>query len=70
MWGQCWQAAFTSAEPLVLEEGTVRSRVHVLLQKLQVSIRTQAALLGLRQGPETLHHSQATASWSPTVGSP
>jgi two-component system NarL family response regulator len=58
------------AQRLGIGEGTVRSHVHVLLQKLQVSNRTQAALLWLGQGPETVHHNQATASWSPTAGSP
>jgi two-component system NarL family response regulator len=33
------------AERLAIGEGTVRSHVHVLLQKLQVSNRTQAALI-------------------------
>jgi len=60
----------TIARRLGIGEGTVRSHVHVLLQKLQVSNRTQAALRWLAQGPETTHQSQATASWSPTVGSP
>ena len=35
------------AEKLGIGEGTVRSHVHVLLQKLQVSNRTQAALIWL-----------------------
>jgi two-component system NarL family response regulator len=35
------------AEQLGIGEGTVRSHVHVLLQKLQVSSRTQAALIWL-----------------------
>jgi two-component system NarL family response regulator len=35
------------AEQLGIGEGTVRSHVHVLLQKLQVSNRTQAALIWL-----------------------
>lgn len=35
------------AERLGIGEGTVRSHVHVLLQKLQVSNRTQAALIWL-----------------------
>jgi two-component system NarL family response regulator len=35
----------TIAQRLGIGEGTVRSHVHVLLQKLQVSNRTQAALL-------------------------
>jgi len=35
------------AEQLGIAEGTVRSHVHVLLQKLQVSNRTQAALIWL-----------------------
>ena len=60
----------TIARRLGIGEGTVRSHVHVLLQKLQVSNRTQAALRWLAQGPETTHQSQATAIWSPTVGSP
>jgi two-component system NarL family response regulator len=37
----------TIAQRLTIGEGTVRSHVHVLLQKLQVSNRTQAALLWL-----------------------
>ena len=37
----------TIAQRLSIGEGTVRSHVHVLLQKLQVSNRTQAALLWL-----------------------
>jgi two-component system NarL family response regulator len=41
------------AQQLGIGEGTVRSHVHVLLQKLQVSNRTQAALIWLaaRQSP-------------------
>ena len=35
------------AQRLGIGEGTVRSHVHVLLQKLQVSNRTQAALIFL-----------------------
>jgi two-component system NarL family response regulator len=35
------------AQRLEIGEGTVRSHVHVLLQKLQVSNRTQAALIWL-----------------------
>ncbi len=35
------------AQRLGIGEGTVRSHVHVLLQKLQVSNRTQAALIWL-----------------------
>jgi two-component system NarL family response regulator len=38
------------AEQLGIGEGTVRSHVHVLLQKLEVSNRTQAALLWLAAG--------------------
>jgi two-component system NarL family response regulator len=38
------------AEQLGIGEGTVRSHVHVLLQKLQVSNRTQAALIWLGTG--------------------
>ena len=38
------------AEQLGIGEGTVRSHVHVLLQKLQVSNRTQAALIWLATG--------------------
>jgi len=38
------------AEQLGIGEGTVRSHVHVLLQKLQVSNRTQAALIWLNAG--------------------
>jgi two-component system NarL family response regulator len=43
----------TIALRLGIGEGTVRSHVHVLLQKLQVSNRTQAALLwrSPRDGP-------------------
>lgn len=52
----------TIAQRLGIGEGTVRSHVHVLLQKLQVSNRTQAALLWLSQRPERAHHSQATES--------
>lgn len=37
----------TIAQRLAIGEGTVRSHVHLLLQKLQVSNRTQAALLWL-----------------------
>ena len=37
----------TIAQRLGIGEGTVRSHVHVLLQKLQVSNRTQAALIWL-----------------------
>jgi two-component system NarL family response regulator len=40
----------TIAEQLGIGEGTVRSHVHVLLQKLEVSNRTQAALLWLAAG--------------------
>jgi len=39
----------TIAQRLGIGEGTVRSHVHLLLQKLQVSNRTQAALLWLAQ---------------------
>jgi two-component system NarL family response regulator len=53
------------ARQLGIGEGTVRSHVHVLLQKLQVSNRTQAALIWLA----CQHHNQATSSCSPTVGS-
>jgi len=42
----------TIAHRLGIGEGTVRSHVHVLLQKLQVRNRTQAALLWLGQVPE------------------
>jgi two-component system NarL family response regulator len=38
------------AKQLGIGEGTVRSHVHVLLQKLQVSNRTQAALIWLTDG--------------------
>ena len=38
------------SEKLGIGEGTVRSQVHVLLQKLQVSNRTQAALIWLTTG--------------------
>jgi K+-transporting ATPase A subunit/DNA-binding CsgD family transcriptional regulator len=38
------------AEQLGIGEGTVRSHVHALLQKLQVSNRTQAALIWLTAG--------------------
>jgi two-component system NarL family response regulator len=38
------------AKQLGIGEGTVRSHVHVLLQKLQVSNRTQAALIWLTEG--------------------
>jgi two-component system NarL family response regulator len=43
----------TIAQRLGIGEGTVRSHVHVLLQKLQVNNRTQAALLWLAARPET-----------------
>ena len=46
------------AQRLGIGEGTVRSHVHVLLQKLQVSNRTQAALIWLAGK----HHNQATTS--------
>jgi two-component system NarL family response regulator len=49
----------TIAHRLGIGEGTVRSHVHVLLQKLQVSNRTQAALLWLGQVPEKAKQSQA-----------
>lgn len=52
----------TIAHRLGIGEGTVRSHVHVLLQKLQVSNRTQAALLWLGQVPVRAHHSQASDS--------
>jgi two-component system NarL family response regulator len=42
----------TIAQRLGIGEGTVRSHVHVLLQKLQVNNRTQAALLWLAAKPE------------------
>jgi DNA-binding CsgD family transcriptional regulator len=45
------------AQRLGIGEGTVRSHVHVLLQKLQVSNRTQAALIwlaGERQNEVTI----------------
>ncbi len=45
----------TIALRLGIGEGTVRSHVHVLLQKLQVSNRTQAALLWLGQVPNNAH---------------
>jgi two-component system NarL family response regulator len=41
----------TIAQRLGIGEGTVRSHVHVLLQKLQVNNRTQAALLWLAARP-------------------
>jgi two-component system NarL family response regulator len=41
------------AQQLGIGEGTVRSHVHVLLQKLQVSNRTQAALIWLAAKQET-----------------
>ena len=40
------------AEQLGIGEGTVRSHVHALLQKLQVSNRTQAALIWLTAGEQ------------------
>jgi two-component system NarL family response regulator len=46
------------ARQLGIGEGTVRSHVHVLLQKLQVSNRTQAALIWLA----FQHHNQATSN--------
>jgi len=39
------------AQQLGIGEGTVRSHVHLVLQKLQVSNRTQAALLWLTAAP-------------------
>jgi two-component system NarL family response regulator len=45
----------TIAQRLGIGEGTVRSHVHVLLQKLQVSNRTLAALLWLGQVPQREH---------------
>ena len=45
----------TIAQRLGIGEGTVRSHVHLLLQKLQVSNRTQAALLWLAQAPINAH---------------
>jgi two-component system NarL family response regulator len=45
----------TIAKRLGIGAGTVRSHVHVLLQKLQVSNRTQAALLWLDQLPDKTH---------------
>ena len=41
------------AERLGIGEGTVRSHVHLVFQKLQVSNRTQAALLWLNTQPPT-----------------
>jgi DNA-binding NarL/FixJ family response regulator len=38
------------SQRLGIGEGTVRSHVHVLLQKLQVRNRTQAALIWLAAG--------------------
>ncbi len=60
----------TIARRLGIGEGTVRSHVHVLLQKLQVSNRTQAALFWLGQFPLNTHQSQASARWSPGVNGP
>ncbi len=54
------------ANRLGIGEGTVRSHVHVLLQKLQLSNRTQAALFWLA----CQHHNQVTTSCRPTVGRP
>ena len=53
------------AQRLGIGEGTVRSHVHVLLQKLQVSNRTQAALLWLGLTPYKAHQIQATAGPGP-----
>jgi two-component system NarL family response regulator len=55
----------TIAQRLGIGEGTVRSHVHVLLQKLQVSNRTQAALLWLDQVPEKAKQSQVIDSLRP-----
>jgi two-component system NarL family response regulator len=43
------------ARQLGIGEGTVRSHVHLVLQKLQVSNRTQAALIWLRTKPSNSH---------------
>jgi len=43
------------ARQLGIGEGTVRSHVHLVLQKLQVSNRTQAALLWLSTKPSNSH---------------
>ena len=56
----------TIARRLGIGEGTVRSHVHVLLQKLQVSNRTQAALLWLGHPQGSPPPSLATASCSPS----
>ena len=48
----------TIGQRLGIGEGTVRSHVHVLLQKLQVTNRTQAALFWLGQFPLKTHTSQ------------
>jgi two-component system NarL family response regulator len=52
----------TIARRLGIGEGTVRSHVHVLLQKLRVSNRTQAALLWLGLAPANAHQNPATDS--------
>jgi len=56
------------AQRLGIGEGTVRSHVHLLLQKLQVNNRTQAALLWLGQVPNDAHQIQSTDSCDPQSG--
>jgi DNA-binding NarL/FixJ family response regulator len=60
----------TIAQRLGIGEGTVRSHVHVLLQKLQVTNRTQAALLWLAQVPIDAHQIQSIVSCDPPSGQP
>ena len=55
----------TIAQHLGIGEGTVRSHVHVLLQKLQVNNRTQAALLWLGQGAKDASQNNATTISNP-----
>lgn len=60
----------TIAQRLGIGDGTVRSHVHVLLQKLQVTNRTQAALLWLAQVPIDAHQIQSIVSCDPPSGQP
>jgi len=58
----------TIAQRLGIGDGTVRSHVHVLLQKLQVTNRTQAALLWLAEVPIDAHQIQSIDSCDPPSG--
>jgi two-component system NarL family response regulator len=57
----------TIAQRLGIGEGTVRSHVHVLLQKLQVNNRTQAALLWRRSAGQGHRSFSTDASPEPPV---